>query len=138
MALTIKGAPDRIVGPTQRGGTYLDILQKALEAALAAQRRGALELVILDMREVMTICDYFVICHGRSKVHCQALAEAVEEHLDRQGIPVAHREGVKDATWIILDYLDAVIHIFTEEARSFYDLRRLWAEAAEVEVPPAD
>ena len=62
----------------------------------------------------------------------------MEEHLDKQGIPVAHREGVKDATWIILDYLHAVIHIFTEEARSFYDLRRLWAEAVEVEVPPAD
>ena len=113
----------------------LDPLQKAIEAARSARDRGALEVIVLDMREVMTICDYFVICHGRSKVHCQAIAEAVEEHLDRQDVPVAHREGVKDATWIILDYLYAVVHIFTEEARSFYDLRRLWADAVQVEVP---
>jgi len=116
----------------------LDPRQKALEAARAAEQRGALDVIVLEMREVMTVCDYFVIRHGRSKLHGQAIAEAVEDHLGALGARVAHREGLKDATWIILDYLHVVVHIFTEEAREFYDLRRLWSEAPEVEVPPAE
>jgi ribosome-associated protein len=91
--------------------------------------------MILDMREVMTITDYFVICHGRSKVHCQALAENVEQQMSDQEVYVKHIEGLKDGVWIILDYLDVVVHIFEEEARNFYDLRRLWVDAVEVAVP---
>lgn len=86
------------------------------------------------MQGVMTICDYFVLCHSRSKAHSQALAEYVEEKLDEREIFPLHREGVKDATWVILDYMHVVVHIFSEEAREFYDLRRLWGEAPEVEV----
>jgi ribosome-associated protein len=107
----------------------------AIEIAKAAENRGALDLMILDMREVMTITDYFVICHGRSKVHCQALAEHIEEELSKQDVHAKHREGLKDGIWIILDYLDVVVHIFEEEARNFYDLRRLWVDAVEVPVP---
>lgn len=87
------------------------------------------------MQPVMTICDYFVICHSRSKTHSQALAEYVDEKLRELDVFPMHREGVRDATWIILDYLHVVVHIFTEEAREFYDLRRLWGEADAVEVP---
>jgi|WetSurMetagenome_2_1015567.scaffolds.fasta_scaffold1381094_1 ribosome-associated protein len=90
------------------------------------------------MQAVTPICDYFVICHARSTVHAQAVAEAVEEHMDRLGRKVAHREGVRDATWIILDYLDIVLHVFTEEARAFYDLQRLWSDATEVPLPEFD
>lgn len=91
--------------------------------------------MVLDMREVTTITDYFVICHGRSKVHCQALAENIEESLSQQGAYIKHHEGLKEGVWIILDYLDVVVHIFEEEARNFYDLRRLWVDAKEVEIP---
>lgn len=87
------------------------------------------------MREVMTITDYFIICHGRSKVHCQAIAEYIAEKMREQGVFVKHSEGERDGVWIILDYLDVVVHIFEEEARHFYDLRRLWMDAEEVEVP---
>lgn len=87
------------------------------------------------MQPVMTICDYFVICHSRSKTHSQALAEYVDEKLSELAVQPLHREGVRDATWIILDYLHVVVHIFTEEAREFYDLRRLWGEADAVDVP---
>lgn len=113
----------------------LDSTQKALEIARIANDRGALDLVVLDMRGVMTITDYFVICHGRSKVHCQALAEHVEEQMDKQGVALKHTEGLRDGIWIILDYLDVVVHIFEEEARHYYDLRRLWMDAEQVETP---
>jgi len=115
----------------------LDPQQKALEIARLANDRGALDLVVLDMREVMTITDYFIICHARSKVHCQAMAEHVTEEMKKQGMVVKHAEGLRDGIWIILDYLDVVVHIFEEEARLFYDLRRLWMDAEEIEVPPA-
>jgi ribosome-associated protein len=113
----------------------LDSLQKALEIARSANDHGALDLVVLDMREVMTITDVFIICHGRSKVHCQALAEHIQEELRKQEVFLKHAEGQRDGIWIILDYLDVVVHIFEEEARHFYDLRRLWMDAEEIEVP---
>ncbi len=113
----------------------LEAHDTAVEIARIALDRGALEMTILDMREVTDITDYFVICHGRSKVHCQAVAEAIDEALSQQGTYFKHQEGLKDGVWIILDYLDVVVHIFEEEARNFYDLRRLWVDATEVEVP---
>jgi ribosome-associated protein len=114
----------------------LDSRQKALEIARLADARGALDLVVLHMREVMTITDYFIICHGRSKVHCQAVAEHITKQMRQQGAPLKHSEGLRDGVWIILDYLDVVVHIFEEEARLFYDLRRLWMDAEEIEVSP--
>jgi len=114
----------------------LEPQHKALEIARLANDRGALDLVVLDMREVMTITDYFVICHGRSKLHCQAIAEHVQEEMRKQDIHMKHAEGVRDGVWIILDFMDVVLHIFEEEARYFYDLRRLWMDAEEIAVPP--
>lgn len=113
----------------------LEAHEKALEIAKVALKHGAQDLMILDMREVMTITDYFVICTGRSRLHCTAIAEHIEEELSERGTYIKHHEGLKDGIWIILDYLDVVVHIFEEEARDFYDLRRLWADATEVEVP---
>lgn len=113
----------------------LESRQKALEIAKAIQDRGGLDVMIMDMQDVMTITDFFVICHGRSRVHCQAIAEYVEQEMEKQGQYLKHTEGVKEGIWIILDYLDVVVHIFEEEARTFYDLRRLWVDAGEVEVP---
>jgi len=89
--------------------------------------------MILDMRELMTICDYFVICHGRSLAHVEAIAETVEEHLSEQGLRPNHMEGGRKATWVILDCGSTVGHIFTEETRDFYDLERLWESAPVVD-----
>jgi len=113
----------------------LDSRHKALEIARLANDRGALDLVVLDMREVMTITDYFIICHGRSKVHCQAIAERIAEQMREQQVFAKHTEGLRDGVWIILDYLDVVVHIFEEETRHFYDLRHLWMDAEEIAVP---
>ena len=109
--------------------------ERAQLVAAAADEARALDLAILHVGKVLPFCDYFVICHGRSKVHCQALAEHIEEELSKQDVHAKHREGLKDGIWIILDYLDVVVHIFEEEARNFYDLRRLWADAVAVEGP---
>jgi ribosome-associated protein len=100
-----------------------------MEIAKAAEERRALDLVVLDMQEMMSLCDFFVICHGRSRQHVQAIADAVEEHLEPQGVRVKHREGKREGRWVLLDYLNVVVHVFTEDTRDFYDLERLWADA---------
>jgi ribosome-associated protein len=103
--------------------------------AQAAQDRRGEEVLVLDMRELITICDYFVICNGRSRLHVEAVAEEVEDQMAEGRIRAKHREGIPDASWVILDYLDVVVHIFTPEARKFYDLEGLWGDAPRLEVP---
>jgi len=121
-----------------RGGfcfLQIDTIERALQAARAAVDRRGEEVVILDMRGLMTICDYFVICNGRSRLHVEAIAQEIEEQMSAQGIRMAQSEGIPDATWVILDYLDVVVHIFEPEARKFYNLERLWGDAPRVELP---
>ncbi len=103
--------------------------------AQAAQDRRGEEVLVLDMRELITICDYFVICNGRSRLHVEAVAEEIADQMAEGRIRAKHREGIPDASWVILDYLDVVVHIFTPEARKFYDLEGLWGDAPRLEVP---
>lgn len=107
----------------------------ALRVAEAADDRRALEIEILDMRGLMTICDYFVICSGRSRLHVDAIAEEIEDQMSALGIEPQHVEGIPDSSWVILDYLDVVVHIFEPDAREFYNLEGLWHDAGRVEVP---
>lgn len=113
----------------------LEPLDRALRVAEAAEKRRAEDLVILDMRGLTTICDYFVICGGRSRPHVDAIAEEVEEQMSALGIEPRHVEGIPDSSWVILDYLDVVLHIFEPDARRFYNLEGLWGDAARVETP---
>ena len=120
-----------------------DPLQKAMWIAEGMENRRALDVMVLDMRPLMTICDYFVICHGRSQTHAEAICEAVEDHMEQNGLRPNHREGRRGATWTVFDYGSAVGHVFTEAARDFYDLERLWEDAPVIEHaaaadPPAD
>ena len=108
-------------------------LEKALLVAEGMENRRGLDVMILDMQPLMSICDYFVICHGRSQTHVDAIGESVEEHLEQRGIRPEHREGGRGAQWAIFDYGAVVGHIFSEEARDFYDLERLWDEAPVVD-----
>jgi len=105
------------------------IMEKALAVVQAAEEKRALEAVVLDMRKLTVMCEFFVICHGQSRVHVQAIAEGVQEKLKEQKIRLYHREGHRDATWIILDLGDVIVHIFSEEGRRFYDLETLWGDA---------
>ena len=102
-------------------------------AIRAAQDHKALELSILDLQGVSSFTDYFVICTGTSTRHTQAICDAVVEALAESGARPAHIEGYGKAEWILLDYLNFVVHIFLESARHFYDLERLWKTAKRVE-----
>jgi ribosome-associated protein len=88
---------------------------------------------ILDLNGVSSFTDYFVICTGTSTRHTQAISDAVVEELKNAGIRPAHVEGYAKAEWILIDYLNFVVHIFLESARHFYDLERLWKTAKRVE-----
>jgi ribosome-associated protein len=111
-------------------------LEKAMLIARGMEKRRAFDVMILDMRELMSICDYFIICHGRSQTHVDAIRESVEECLEEHGIRPDHREGRRGQRWLVLDYGSAVGHVFTEEARDYYDLERLWEDAPVVEHQP--
>lgn len=85
------------------------------------------------MSGVLGITDYFVIASGGSERHVRRIQEAIEERLREHGVKPARREGEKYGRWILLDYLDFVVHIFREEERSYYDLERLWRDVPPVE-----
>jgi len=80
--------------------------------------------------------DYFVLASGRSQPQIKAISEAIEERLRREGLRLTHREGKPGAEWLLLDYGDFVVHIFSERARQYYDLERLWRTAERIDFPP--
>jgi len=93
------------------------------------------EIVGLDFSKVdNAVCEYFIICHGNSKIHVNAVAESVEETVKKDVNDVAlHREGYENAQWILLDYVNVVVHIFQNEYRAFYDLENLWGDAGTID-----
>jgi ribosome-associated protein len=105
------------------------------QAVQAVRDHKALDLNILDLKGICSFTDYFVICTGTSTRHTQAVCDAVVEELKKSGIKPTHVEGYNRAEWILVDYLNFVVHIFLESARHFYDLERLWKTAKRVEVP---
>ena len=106
-----------------------------LEAVRAAQDRKALDLDILELKGICSFTDFFLLCTGTSTRHTQAICDAIREQLGKSGVSPAHVEGYSQAEWILVDYLDFVVHIFSERARNFYDLKRLWKTARRVPVP---
>ena len=113
--------------PAARQGPSALEKARMAEAALAAKR--AVDPVLLDMREITLITDYFLICHGTSNVHIRALGQAVVEALKESGVKPLGVEGRQAARWVLLDYGDVIVHIFAEEEREFYSLERLWGDA---------
>ena len=118
-------------------------INKTLEivkaAASAAVSRRAQNPVVLDLRELDCFTDYFAIFSGISDVQVEGISEAILEELEKNWNQQPwHREGAKKADWILLDYVDFVVHIFLDERRSYYSLERLWAEAPHVELPETD
>ncbi len=108
----------------------------AEEAATLAQRvaslaltKKALDVLVIDLTGLATVCDYFVICHGDSDVQVKAIADAILEGMEKDGIQVWHVEGYAVRSWILLDYVDVVVHVFHRERREFYRLEDLWADA---------
>jgi ribosome-associated protein len=114
-----------------------DLKSQVNEAILACQDKQAEDVAILELeKDSGAFTDYFVMCSGTNPRQVQAIADAVDERLENLGLRVTHSEGYKHAEWVLLDYVDFVVHIFSEKARQFYDLERLWKSAKRLE--PAD
>jgi len=104
-------------------------------AAQAALDKKAEGLALLDLTEMGSITDYFLVCHGRSGRQVQAISDEIEFRLKHEDCRPGHIEGYAAGEWILLDYLDFVVHIFTEERRRFYDLEKLWSDAPRIRPP---
>ena len=115
-------------------GADRQIFEQVMVAARAAEEKKALGVVVLKLTAITEFTDYFVICAGNSTRQTQAIADAVIEELKLIKARPLHTEGYNNAEWILIDYGAFVVHIFTEESRSFYDLERLWRDAEKVEV----
>ncbi len=106
-------------------------LQQQVAAAIAAcQEKKAEDISILELeKDSGAFTDYFVVCSGSNPRQIQAISDEVEERLKAAGMRPTNIEGYKQAEWVLLDYVDFVVHIFTEKARQYYDLERLWKSA---------
>ena len=112
--------------------TALDSAMIARVAADAALSRRARDVTILDLREVAAFTDFFVLCTGTSDTHIAGIADIVLEKMEEIGQRPWHLEGERHADWVLLDYIDVVVHIFSREAREFYALERLWVDATAI------
>ena len=106
--------------------TALTIARKA--GKLALSKKG-FDVKILKLKNISSICDYFVIVSGDVDVHVKAISDAIEEGLLEEGVKPWHREGVRGGKWVLLDYVDVVVHIFQKSVREFYALEKLWGDA---------
>jgi len=109
--------------------------ERMLLALQAASDKKALDIVLLDLREIATFTDHFLITSGSNQRQVQAIADEVTDRLKKSGSPAARVEGYRTAEWILVDYGDFVVHVFDDKSRKFYDLERLWREGKRVELP---
>jgi ribosome-associated protein len=107
-----------------------DLKRQVSEAIGACREKKAEEITILELEKGSgAFTDYFVVCSGTNPRQIQAISDEVEERLERTGLRPTHVEGYQQAEWVLLDYVDFVVHVFSEKARKFYDLERLWKSA---------
>ena len=114
------------------GGAGLDSLAKAEELLRAALAKKAFNPVVMDLKGLSALADYFLIISGRSAKHVTAVAESVLEHARSMNVLRLSAEGVREGNWALLDYGDVIVHVFRQSTREFYDLEGLWAEAPRV------
>ncbi|MBR5579020.1 MAG: ribosome silencing factor [Lachnospiraceae bacterium] len=107
----------------------MSIINKMTEIALAAleDKKGE-DLQVIDISEISPIADQFIIASGTNRNQVQAMADAVEEGMHKGGFSLKQVEGYDSANWILMDFVDIVVHIFDRESRSFYDLERIWKD----------
>jgi len=91
-----------------------------------------MDIAILDMRKVVSFCDYFVLCSGNTDRQVKAIANGIEDGLGEKGIPMPRKQGFSNSGWVLLDFCDVVVHIFEKSARDFYGLEYLWQGAKDV------
>lgn len=113
----------------------LSTLSAVQRAAALCLDRKATDVVVLDLRKVSSATDYFVIASGTSDTHVRAIAEHVQEELRREGVRAHHVEGTTTGRWVLLDFVDFVVHVFHPVLREFYQLERLWSDAEVLPTP---
>jgi ribosome-associated protein len=104
-----------------------------LAGRLALSKKG-FDVKILKLKNISSVCDFFVIASGEADVHVKAIAREVYDKLAEAGYKPYHREGMSEGNWVLLDYIDVVVHIFREPTRQFYALERLWGDAPSEEL----
>jgi len=104
-------------------------------AVEAAQDKQAVDITVLKLPTAGAFAEYFLLCSGQSQPQIKAISDAIEERLASHRVRLSHREGKAGAEWVLLDYADFVVHIFSERARQYYDLERLWRNAERLDFP---
>lgn len=107
----------------------LEPLEVAMVAAEAAADKKADDIVVLDMRQVTPVTDYFLICSGATSKQVKAIVDGVEEKLGKLDRAAMRREGYREARWVLIDYGDLVVHVFRDDDRNFFALESLWGDA---------
>jgi ribosome-associated protein len=118
--------------------TLKNIRPEVRWAIEAAHDKKAQHVTVLDLNDLSAFAQYFVVCSGESTPQLEAISDAIEERLAAHGVKLTHREGRSGAEWVLLDYGRVVVHIFSERARLYYDLERLWRAAPRMDVPSPD
>lgn len=106
--------------------TPLDLAQRIVDVA---SDRQAQDIVLLDISQIASFADYFVICSGTSERQLKAIVDNVTETLEREGFHAVHTEGAPSSGWVLIDYGSVIVHVFAPEERDYYRLERLWGEA---------
>ncbi len=112
-------------------------VELTIAAAVAASDKLATDIVALDVSETLVITDVFLLCSAQNDRQVKAVVDAIEARLDELDIDPIRREGERDGRWVLLDYLDLVVHVQHEEERGFYDLERLWKDCPQIPLPAA-
>ena len=112
----------------------LSAKEVAYEVTKALDEKKGMDIKLLKIDKVSSLADFFLICTGTSNTHVKTLCDYAEHTLEQLGEPMLGREGHRGNTWELLDYGSLVIHVFTEDAREFYSLERLWADAEQVDI----
>lgn len=127
----MKKAPRRSRKPKPAPGLSKDL---TLALAAAADKKAA-DVLILDLRKASAFTDFFVICTGTSTRQVQTIAQSIQDVLAKNGVKAAIVEGLSRGEWVLLDYFDFIVHVFTPATREFYGLERLWGDADRIEIP---
>ncbi len=112
-----------------------DLPTAAVIAAHAAESKKALDIRVLDLRGISSFTDYFVVCSGSNSRQIQTITDEIEAQLKKHGERPIGIEGYDKADWVLADYGDFIVNVFSQQAREFYDLERLWRNAKEIKVP---
>ncbi|MEF2920410.1 MAG: ribosome silencing factor [Acutalibacteraceae bacterium] len=109
-------------------------LETAKLAAKALSDKKGLDIKVIKIDDISVLSDYIVIATGTSSTQVKAMADFVEYYLEEAGVKVSHIEGYRSNTWILMDYIDVIVHVFMDETREFYDLERLWQDGEIIDV----